>query len=141
MLNVLRMSDTDFIDDGGLFGHIPKTAHHFDPHAVERQRERERREAAERAEREERLKNLPSREELALKLMDIAESRIAIDQRLKAMHLYAQVMGYLDNASRKKSGGDEGPKIMPVPVASSDEEWQKHAASYSQKLEKIVRAS
>ncbi len=133
--------DTNIIDGEGLFGFVPATPLSFDPHAEARRQERARREAAEKEEMARRIAELPTREELAVRAIDIATSHIMPDTKLKAMQFYAQLMGFMDKDGKKRKGEDEtasGPKIMAVPVSASPDEWEKIASAYSKRLEKIA---
>lgn len=133
--------DLKVVEGNGLFGYVPESPAVIDPRALERRRERERREEEERAKMRERIERLPSKEELAVRLIDIADSLLPVDQRIKAMQLYAHLMGFLDSEAKKKKNSDgELPKIMPVPVASTDEEWQRQATKYAERLEKQISA-
>ena len=135
--------DISMIEEDGLFGFVPRTPMTFDPHAAARAAQRERMEAAEKADLERRVANLPTRDELAVRAMDIFTSMVPMNTKLDAMKFYAQLMGFMDkdNKASKKAGEDTGPKVMAVPMMASQEDWEKHATNYQKRLEKIANAS
>lgn len=130
------------IDGEGLFGLIATRPMTFDPRIEARRREREAQEEREREDIRRRVDKLPTREELAVRAVDIFESGVMVDTKLKAMQFYAQLMGFMDKSGQSKKPAEEGQaaKTMAVPMAASDDEWQAIAHAYSKKLERIANA-
>lgn len=76
---------------------------------------------------------VPSKEDLAL---EVYKRECKDDaQRLQYLKFFAQLMGYTDdpeNAGRSININNMvGVRIMPVPVAASDEEWEKRAKEHA----------
>jgi len=135
-------NETEIVEEGGLFGFVPAAPMTFDPHAAARAQARARMEAAEKADIERRIATLPTREELAVRAMDIFTSPFPADTKLKAMQFYAQLMGFMDKEGKgaKKGDADSGPKIMAVPMMADNDQWEKVATKYSKQLERIANA-
>lgn len=131
--------DTASIDQDGLFGLVPAKPLFFDPHEEARRQRKAQQEAEEKADLERRISTLPSREEMAVMAMDLAQSQLHPDTKIKAMQFAAQLLGYTDKAPAKDKGAvTAGAKIMAVPVAATEADWERHATSYMKKLEKLA---
>lgn len=126
--------------DEGLFALVPSVPLTFDPHAEARRQDRLRKEAADREYMEARIKSLPTREELAVRAVDIFETHMLPDTKLKAMQFYAQLMGFMDKDGKGKKAAEPeaGAKVMAVPLAASAADWESKATSYMKKLERMA---
>lgn len=131
--------ETALVDDDGLFGLVPAKPMFFDPHAEARRQQQATREAEEKADLARRIETLPTREEMAVMAMDLANAHIHPDTKIKAMQFAAQLLGYSDKAPAKDKGAvTSGAKVMAVPVAATEADWEKHATSYMKRLEKLA---
>lgn len=75
---------------------------------------------------------VPTKEELALEIYN----RDCKDdgQRLQYLKFFAQLMGYTEEEGAGKSiniNNMVGVRVMPVPVAASDDEWEKRAREHA----------
>lgn len=127
------------IDQDGLFGLVPAKPLFHDPHAEARRQRDAQREAEEKADLERRVNALPSREQMAVMAMDLAEAHIHPDTKIKAMQFAAQLLGYTEKVPAKNRDAiTAGAKVMAVPVAATDADWEKHATQYMKRLEKLA---
>lgn len=80
---------------------------------------------------------VPSKEELAL---EIYKRECKDDSmRLQYLKFFAQLMGYTEDTDgtnpKININNMVGVRIMPVPVAASDEEWEKRAKEHALTLQ------
>lgn len=75
---------------------------------------------------------VPTKEELAL---EIYKKECKDDaQKLQYLKFFAQLMGYTDDENSAKRINNNimvGVRIMPVPLAASDEEWEAKAREHA----------
>lgn len=81
---------------------------------------------------------VPTKEEFAVELYTVAREAKAVGDKLRAYEFFAKVMGYVDTG-RSEGGVNvnimNAPKIMAVPLAASDEEWQVAALNHQKVLQ------
>jgi hypothetical protein len=77
---------------------------------------------------------VPSKEEFAVHVYDELKTAPAKD-RLAYMQFFARLMGFIDDkASGVNVNIGGGARIMPVPLAASDEEWERAAKAHQERL-------
>lgn len=77
---------------------------------------------------------LPSKAEIAKKLLDDLETIRDPELRLKFIKLYAELLGYLQKDTININNNITQNKVMLVPASQSDEEWQNRLVQQQERL-------
>lgn len=80
------------------------------------------------------LASVPSKEEFAAQVYREITNMKDRKDKLAFMHFFAKLMGYTEETKGIAINLGGGPRVMPVPVAASDEQWEAAAMRHSRTL-------
>jgi hypothetical protein len=77
---------------------------------------------------------LPTKEAVALRLWNWSDQAFELDDKIKATKLLCEILDYIPKPGTNINFNKVVNKVMLVPTAASDEEWEKNIAEQQAKL-------
>lgn len=88
-------------------------------------------------EKEQALNGLPSKEEYALSIWELAQSARVPEDRIKALTLFGDVMGYRQKGGITVNNSVETPKVMVVKDHGTDDDWERKVLEQQERLRSV----